>query len=230
MRKSYYLPPDDDGKDRLFTNISAKLPGYKATFSLTDADLAAVAADAEFFRYALNAQKQAAIYSQSWTNYKNAARGGDGLSLGPLPTAPNLGTAPAAVAPGIVKRFTALAAHLKTHRNYTTAIGLDLQIEGTETADADNSTAKPALTLTQTAGGVVIGWTKQGMSGVEIMVDRADGKGFVFLAYDTVPDYTDTAPLPPTGQSAVWKYKAIYHQGDERVGQWSDVVSIPVAG
>jgi hypothetical protein len=32
------------------------------------------------------------------------------------------------------------------------------------------------------------------------------------------------------GQSALWKYKAIYHQGDDRVGQWSDVVSIPVAG
>ncbi len=26
------------------------------------------------------------------------------------------------------------------------------------------------------------------------------------------------------------KYKAIYLQADQRVGQWSDVVSIPVAG
>jgi hypothetical protein len=32
------------------------------------------------------------------------------------------------------------------------------------------------------------------------------------------------------GQSALWKYKAIYHQGDDRVGRRSDVVSIPVAG
>ena len=36
-------------------------------------------------------------------------------------------------------------------------------------------------------------------------------------------------PLP-AGQSAAWKYKAIYRQGDECVGQWSEVVSIPVAG
>jgi hypothetical protein len=34
----------------------------------------------------------------------------------------------------------------------------------------------------------------------------------------------------PAGQSALWKYKAIYRQGDDRVGQWSDVVSLPVAG
>ena len=55
------------------------------------------------------------------------------------------------------------------------------------------------------------------------------GKGFAFLAVGTVPDYTDTQ-TPPAGQSALWKYKAIYRQGDDRVGQWSDVVSIPVAG
>jgi len=39
-----------------------------------------------------------------------------------------------------------------------------------------------------------------------------------------------TAAMPPAGQSALWKYKGIYIQADQRVGQWSDVVSIPVAG
>ena len=73
-----------------------------------------------------------------------------------------------------------------------------------------------------------IGWTKHGMDGIELQVDR--GTGFVFLAIDTLPGYTDTASMPAAGQSALWKYKAIYHQGDDRVGQWSDVVSIPVAG
>ena len=37
-------------------------------------------------------------------------------------------------------------------------------------------------------------------------------------------------PSATAGQSALWKYKAIYRQGDDRVGQWSDVVSILVAG
>ncbi len=44
------------------------------------------------------------------------------------------------------------------------------------------------------------------------------------------PDYPDTAPLPAPGQIALWKYKAIYRLNDEQVGQWSDVVSVPVAG
>jgi len=77
---------------------------------------------------------------------------------------------------------------------------------------------------------IIINWLKQGMDALELWVDRGDGKGFVFLAIDSIPDYTDTAAMPPAGQSALWKYKGIYIQADQRVGQWSDVVSIPVAG
>ncbi|MDB6025987.1 MAG: hypothetical protein JWM68_2210 [Verrucomicrobiales bacterium] len=88
---------------------------------------------------------------------------------------------------------------------------------------------KPILTVEMQAGRPVVLWKKQGMDGVEIWVDRSDGKGFVFLATDTQPDYIDTAPLP-AARSALWKYKAIYLQAGERVGQWSDVVSIALAG
>lgn len=42
-------------------------------------------------------------------------------------------------------------------------------------------------------------------------------------------NYTDTAPLPANGQSAVWKYRCIYRNNDEQVGQWSDVASITVS-
>ena len=92
----------------------------------------------------------------------------------------------------------------------------------------DVNALKPILTAAPVAGQVAIGWTKQGMDSIEIEVDR--GEGFVFLAIDTVPGYTDTAAMPAAGQSALWKYKAIYRLNDERVGQWSDVVSLPVAG
>ena len=91
----------------------------------------------------------------------------------------------------------------------------------------DLATVKPVLQATPQPGGVLIAWTKQGLGGVEIHVDR--GTGFAFLAVDTVPDYVDTQ-LPAAGQPALWKYKAIYRQNDERVGLWSDVVSVAVAG
>ena len=72
-------------------------------------------------------------------------------------------------------------------------------------------------------------WTKGGFDALEIWVDRGTGT-FSYLANDTVPDYLDTAPLPAAGQSATWRYRAIYRLGDERVGQWSNVAVIAVMG
>ena len=71
-------------------------------------------------------------------------------------------------------------------------------------------------------------WTRFRKAFLRIEVDR--GTGFQFLAIDTIPNYTDTAPLPATGQSAVWKYRAIYLLDDEMIGQWSTTASISVMG
>jgi len=68
------------------------------------------------------------------------------------------------------------------------------------------------------------------MDGIEIWVDRGDGKGFLLSAIDTIPDYLDTAPLPGGWHECRWKYKAIYRLNDEQVGQWSDIASISVMG
>jgi hypothetical protein len=229
MPKSHYLPNDDNGKAAWLNNLSGKLPTYQAALGLTAADVASVTADAAFFTYALNAQNEVAAYSQQWTAYKNSARSGSGSALGLAPVAPNLGIAPTEVAPGIFGRATALVARIKTAPGYTDSIGQALQIIGADNP-VDPTTLKPVLDVELDAGEVDISWTKQGMDGLEIQVDRGDGKGFIFLAIDTIPNYTDTAPMPAAGQSALWKYKAIYLQADQRVGQWSDVVSIPVAG
>ena len=63
---------------------------------------------------------------------------------------------------------------------------------------------------------------------LEIWVDRGDGHGFVPLAFDTTPNYTDTAPLPATPTK--WKYRAIYRVGDDQVVQWSEEMTVVVGG
>lgn len=229
MSKSYYLPSDDAGKASWLNNIAGKLPTYQAALGLTAADATSLANDAAFFSYALNAQLQVAAFSQQWTAYKNAARNGSDPVLGPAPVAPTLVAPPAVVAPGIIPRATALVARIKVAPGYTDSIGQALQIIGTDNP-VDPTALKPILYVELDAGQVNISWTKQGMDSLELWVDRGDGKGFIFLAIDSVPNYTDPAAMPPAGQSALWKYKGIYLQADTRVGQWSDVVSIPVAG
>jgi hypothetical protein len=62
----------------------------------------------------------------------------------------------------------------------------------------------------------------------EIQVDRGDGKGFIDLAFDTTPGYTDTAPLPAA--PAKWTYRAIYRVNDAQVGLWSKPVTVAVGG
>ena len=227
MAKAYFLPTDDAGKDTLLTNIAGKLAGYQNTLGLSAGDVSTTVADQAFFHYSLTSQNAVANYAQQWTAYKKAARDGTGTSLGPLPVAPTLGTAPAAVAPGIFVRLRSLVVRIKAHPNYTDAIGQDLDIIGA-VQTVDLATVKPVLKLKLEAGHPNVLWPKAGMGSLDIWVDR--GSGFVYLANDTEPDYLDTAALPAAGATALWKYKAIYRLHDEQVGLWSDVVSIAVGG
>jgi len=64
------------------------------------------------------------------------------------------------------------------------------------------------------------------LDAIELQTDRADGKGYVSLAMDTTPGYTDTQPFPTT--RTVWTYRAIFLLNDARVGVWSQPVSIAV--
>jgi hypothetical protein len=174
----------------------------------------------------VDAHNQHTKTTRDWTAYKTALR--SGTTIGAMPTTPALGVPPTAVPAGIFSRVSALAARIKKHPAYTEAIGQDLGIIGAEQT-VDPTTVKPVLNLTLQAGHPNVGWTKSGMDGIEIWVDRGTGT-FAFLTIDTVPDYLDTFALPAAGASAVWKYKAIYRLNDEQVGQWSDVATIGVMG
>jgi hypothetical protein len=222
-----YMPTTDDDKADLLEHIAATLPRYAELLMISPQDVEALKADAVCFRYALQALGVVQAYSQAWTSFKNLLRdGGPGsaswpvLSMLPEPI-------PAAVDPGIIPRLSALAARIKTHKNYTPAIGQDLWLIGASQI-IDPSTWKPALSIYSQAGHPVIVWPKGKASALEIWVDRGDGNQFVLFTINTEPNTTDTSPLPAPGAGAIWKYKAIYRLHDEPVGQWSDVISIAV--
>ena len=89
---------------------------------------------------------------------------------------------------------------------------------------------QPAIATTISGNAVLVDWGWQGYSAwldlCELQADRGDGKGFIPLAFDTTPGYTDTAPFPAT--PVKWTYRAIYRVGDAQVGIWSAPVSITV--
>jgi hypothetical protein len=226
MAKSYFIPADEPGKRTWLNNFAAKLPTYAATVGVTPAEVTQTTADAAYFAFVMDAQNQHTKTTRDWTAYKNALR--NGTTVGAMPTTPALGVPPTAVPAGIFGRVSAIAARIKKHPAYTEAMGQDLGIIGAEQT-IDPTVMKPVLELTLQAGHPNVGWTKSGMDGIEIWVDRGTGT-FAFLTIDTVPDYLDTYALPAYGASAVWKYKAIYRLNDEQVGSWSDVATIVVMG
>jgi hypothetical protein len=58
---------------------------------------------------------------------------------------------PPAVAPGVIARFTALAARIKNHKDYTPAIDQDLRVVGSAKT-IDPSSWKPGLGIQKQAG------------------------------------------------------------------------------
>src|ERR1039457_5429174 len=136
--------------------------------------------------------------------------------------------AQAAVAPGIETRFRALVQIIKTNANYNEAIGQALGIEGAQQTGPDLTTIQPIIDAVISGNHVNVKWGWGGNSAYldicEIQVDRNDGKGFVLLAYDTTPGYTDTQPFPAA--PVTWTYRAIYRVDDDRTGQWSLPVSV----
>ncbi|MFN0080614.1 MAG: hypothetical protein ACKVY0_29450 [Prosthecobacter sp.] len=234
MPKSDFMPTDDHGKASLFVLFRDNVGQHLTTLGIAanDADIVQQAADATRFRAIVDFCGNMQNAAQGWTAEKNYERdGGDSAPAGQ--TVPELPAGfPVAVPAGIVRRFRDLVKRLKAIKNYTPPIGQALGIEGTVQAGPDLAIIQAIIALSIIGNAVLISWGWQGFSAfldmLELQVDRGDGKGFVFLTYDTTPNYTDTTPLPATPTK--WKYRAIYRVGDAQVGQWSNTVEITVGG
>jgi len=168
--------------------------------------------------------------AQQWTTWKNLMRGGGSTPAAGAPVPPMLPVSVPAVTPGIETRFRALVKQIKASVKYNPAIGEALGIEGAQQTPPDLTTIQPQIGAVLDGNQIDVSWGWGGYGAYldmcELQVDRGDGKGFVLLAFDTTPGYTDTAPLPAT--PARWTYRAIYRVGDSQVGVWSKPVSLTV--
>ena len=229
MPTSAYMPKDDSGKADLLEHVAATLPKYAALLGVSAKAMAALQADAVNFRYTLNVLNRAQSYSHNCAAFKNQMRDG-GSDSSEWPVSPLLPEPiPPIVKSGIIPRFSLFIGRIKGHKDYTPAIGQDLRIVGSAYI-VDPNSWKPVLSIQMKAAHPTVMWTKGKANALELWVDRNDGNGFVFMTINTEPNTPDTAPLPSTGTSVVWKYKAIYRFHDEQVGEWSDVISVMVGG
>jgi hypothetical protein len=232
MAKSDYIHQNDDAFAAQMQAFKNAVAAYAVLLGLTPAQVADQAADADYFSYVIACRDIIRNANSQWSGWKSLLRAGGDLPPSGAPVAPVLPAAVPAVAPGVEVRFRALVKQIKGSPAYNEAIGEALGIEGSQQTPPDLTTIKPNIEAVVTGNHVNLDWGWNGMSAfldmIELVVDRSDSKGEVFLANDTTPGYTDTTPFPST--PAKWTYRGIFRVGDSRVGQWSKPVSLTVGG
>lgn len=228
MAKDYFLPRTDDKKSGWQHNLGDKLAAYKTKYGITTAEETDTKNGDAYFKYWLDALEETDSFKKKVTAFKNELR--DGVPAGATaslpPAVPVFAAPPTAVEPGIFGRSTALGNRIKKNKDYVISDGQDMQLEGAEKAPPDVINGQPSLKIVLKAGQPLVQWTKGLFDALYIEVDRGDGKGWMFLAVDTEPDYLDTFALPAS--ATTWKYRAIYIFHDEKVGKWSNDVNISV--
>jgi len=225
-----YIEQNDDAFNAQMQTYKAGIGGYAAVIGVTADQIAGQAADSDYYDYTLKCMRLMSYGSAQWMGWKNLMRGGGTPPPAGAPVAPVFPKAVPAVAPGIEVRFRALVQQNKTNPGYNPTIGQALDIEGSEQTGPNYATLKPVIDAIISGNHVTVKWGWGGYAAwldiCELQVDRGDGKGFVFLTFDTTPGYTDTQAFPAT--PAVWTYRAIYRVGDNQVGLWSKPASVTV--
>ena len=88
-----------------------------------------------------------------------------------------------------------------------TVIAANLGIVGTAQTAPDAATLQPQISVSLVSGQVFVKWGWGGnrawLDSCEILVDRGDGKGFVFLTIDTTPTTLTPRRSRPPAERAV---------------------------
>jgi hypothetical protein len=227
MKKSKYMPGTDEGKVIWLNNFAAKLQNHAATLGISQEQITSVQNDAQMISYIVNEVNRFKNGLGERVGYKDMLVYGNG-SEPPAPAPVYQNTSPPAVVPfGVIARVSRMVRHIKSSENYNDAIGNDLGVIGSE-SDENTADMKPLLNVRLHAGKPVIEWKKGQADSIDIYVNRGDGRGYIYLANDMSPHYTDEFALPPDTKMGEWKYKGIYRIRDEQVGTFSDEVSVIV--
>ena len=240
MAKQTWLPRTQPDRRTVLNHLADQLPGTYATkYGITSGELLTLEDFRLWFNWTFTALDTTRVKSQGLTGFRDDLCNGKSIPSGPLsppqdltlPAQPTRGTPPVAIVPVADgwKFTSSLVNRIKSHAAYTAADGESLKIVGAEQPGPDPETTKPVIKVVIINGGQKeVQWKKLGFTALKLEVDRGNGQ-FIYLATDTEPHYIDTVMLAP-GTTALWKYRAIYLEGDQVFGQWSDVVSLAVTG
>lgn len=233
MSKQPFMPRNEDDKRKLLNKLTDALQnasnGYALKYNVTPATVTLLDNGRQWVNAILDYLDAIRSTAQGLTAFKNQLfTGGGAITVPVLPVfiAPSV-----PVTAGIFTLVGSVGSQIKAAVNYAEADGEAMGLEGAVIVPEPAGSVSPDLSKSRLASGGLteIVWKKDRFTAIKIMVDRGDGRGEIFLAIDTQPNYLDTVK-PAAGTTAVYTYRAIYLLGDEEFGQWSQPFEITVRG
>ncbi len=119
----------------------------------------------------------------------------------------------------------ALISRIKKHKSYTDAIGKALKIIATQSQGIDPTTLQPVLTVDFQGGHPVLHWKNNSTDALELEADHGTD-AFSLLTIQLTPGYQDNTPLPASGTTVLWKYRASNRIRNAQVKHWSQVFEV----
>lgn len=205
--------------------------GFAAKYSITFPTTTALQAISAWFNYWVPLRHSLDAYSQQVTGYFNTIAGSDENADPPSqPTFAAPEEIPDDPAPGIEKFTRDIVKQIKNSTIYAPADGEAMGIESPEPTPFNPAELRPTFkAVTREAFEIGVTFKKQGMSAVRFEFRYKGGLSWmpagVLLSS---PGAFSIAPQTP-GQPEQIELRAIYMQGNNNIGQWSDIVPVLIA-
>jgi hypothetical protein len=222
----YYFPRKRVERVFFLRDFALALPTYATKYGISPAQLTDIQESATYLIYLLDCDIALRSYDKSVTAFfKWMTEGGDGDASGLSAYHPPAAPAVAVPKKGIFVRLLKMVKGIKNHPSYDATDGAAMGIEASHPHKKNLSELVPLLTAELLGTGVLLTAKKGNTQGYEVWCDRGTGS-FTFIGFSTGRKYLDTTERP--AQGANWKYKVIYHIGNQQAGQWSTVVTVHV--
>lgn len=229
-----YIPDSEEAKVIWLMNFDAEFAPIATLLGCTAADVADVHNYYLSYKYGHDLANMFKSLSSERVHFKDLIGDGPLDSSVALPAIPALPTPPPVIVAGVFIRIRILVRRIKTHPNYTEAIGHRLGII-TPKADINIDKVTPVITnIAKSDFDVNIRWKKGNMHGIVIYravanVDSESGDTsglkWVEIGRDFRSPYIDTKQnISKRPEARYYKFRYIYK--DQIVGQESDIVKV----
>ena len=232
MKRQDYYPTRIAAQATWLDNYATKLASHASALGLVAAEVTASVNDARYARYVLGSWLSAVrAFTPSTTDAVDDVLTGTGTTAMVLPvfTSPLLPEGVTPALPGTLTRIFALVAKLKLAPGYTEAIGTDLGVVGTPSADKQMPKFLTELVQGATCQCVKITFYKYGHMGVYIESRRGSTGTWEFLAIDTESPYLDERPLATAGAPEVREYRLRFWDKGTPNGDWTPHTKLTVS-